>query len=339
MKAKVSLIILLIVFSALLSPLVLAATEQFRERGRYIYDETGRLSVESYLGLSTYLWGKDAASGYETVIVFPKEKLDEEQMGKWYNDHGVGKAGLDNGLAIFIFPDNSVFGMLGSGNDKVGNSYLQFYGGETLKGLDKDPVVAILTFLDDLYQQIEEPTTYEKFENVGKKIGRNLDLIVGWILVISLIVFFYKLRDGFQQSDLYPPVIIFVFLMIIVGMTSLGSDLKSSIGIDYGVITGVKLSQHEESETHCSGSGKDRRCWTDWHTYYDNDVKIKSYDFREYSYRFSTRESKRAWQIPVGQLLELTINIQDYGLYSASTDVQDNSGGKTVTYGTWIVRK
>lgn len=102
MKSKIILIALILLSFAFVTSAV-TAREDFQERGRYIYDEANQISLESELGLSAYLWKLDVKSGYETVVVFPKEKLTVEQMGDWFNQHGIGKEKEETGWCYSFF--------------------------------------------------------------------------------------------------------------------------------------------------------------------------------------------------------------------------------------------
>lgn len=338
MNSKI-LLMALILLSFAIVPGIASAKDPSEERGKYIYDEAGRISLEAKLGLSAYLWKLDTKSGYETVVVFPKEKLTVEQMGDWFNKYGVGKEKKDNGLAIFVFPDNTVYGMIGRGHDRIATPYLTTFGERSLRGLDKEFVLAVLNFLNVLGKKIDEPTAFEKAEGIGKAVIVNFDIILLWLLLISLLILLYQQKDGFQTSDLTVPAIFFVLAVVVFGIMAIGSEFSSNTGREYGVITSTKMDSDTYTETHCSGSGKDRHCRTEWHTDYINDATIISYDFREYQHRFRTKDSKWAWQRTEGELLQLGVNVQNHGLSWADAPINDISGGLTDRYGTWIKTK
>ena len=99
MKARI--VIALLLLFAFVVPGALAE-EDVKERGRYIYDDTDQLALESELALNSYLLGMDKKTGYEVVLAFPAESMTTESMTEWYNQKGVGKMTADNGLAIFM---------------------------------------------------------------------------------------------------------------------------------------------------------------------------------------------------------------------------------------------
>jgi hypothetical protein len=225
--------------------------------------------------------------------------------------------------------------MIGDGHDIIAVPYLSTFGGRALKGLDKEPVLSILNLVTTIGKKIDEPTLYKQAYNTRKGMTDNLNIIVGWLLICSLIILLYQQKDGFQASDLIIPGIFFVFMIIIVGIIGFGSEYSSNIGREYGVINSTKIDQYTYTEMKCTGSGKSRTCWPVEHTDYINDVTIISYDLVHYTYRFSSKDSKYAWQQKENDLLELSVNIQNHGLYGVG-QINDNSGGKTSNYGTWI---
>src|SRR3972149_4873439 len=60
-------------------------------RGRYVYDDTNKLSTESMLALSSRLWQVDSKTNYEIVVVLPKIVMNEDETLAWFNKMGVGK--------------------------------------------------------------------------------------------------------------------------------------------------------------------------------------------------------------------------------------------------------
>lgn len=314
------------------------ANEDAGPRGKYVYDEAGVLSIKDTLGLSALLWKQDIKTGYETVFVFPKEKLSVEQMGKWFDTHGVGDPKAETGLTIFIFSDNTVYGMVGRKHDRIAAPYLTYFAANALKGFEKDRVRALNNLSIELRKQLDTPTTYERAYNVGKTVVNNLHIIMGWASLIALIVLLYKQKDGFQADDLLWPAIILILTLIVAGIMSVGSnDNLPSYTKEYGIINSTKEKSNTYSEQHCVGSDDDEVCWWDTHTEYFNYVGILSYDFKPYNYRFYSKDSKWAWQRTEGELLGMEIYIQGDSVESVEFPIRDNSGGQTDNYGSWII--
>ncbi|MFA6097215.1 MAG: hypothetical protein WC788_06315 [Candidatus Paceibacterota bacterium] len=335
MKTITAYLMLFLVVS-LSIPMVLAQ-ENTVPRGKYIYDERGTLSIQDTLFLSSSLWKLDAKTGYQTVYVFPKDNLTEREMAKWFNDHGVGNAKTETGLAFFIFPDNSVFGMIGRKHDRIGTPYLSYFSARSLAGIENDRTRALNNLTFDLKKELGVSATYERAYNTGKAVADNFHIIMGWAFMISLFVLLYKQKDGYQSSDLVLPAIILVLTLFAVGIMSLGSnDSLPSYTKEFGITTSTKLKDHEYTERHCSGSGDDEICWWDRHTEYFNYVTITSYDFKVYNYRFYSKDNKWAWERKEGELLGLDVYIQGNSVSSVELPVRDNSGGRTEYMGTWI---
>lgn len=333
MKTKLILFILLFSISALT-----AAESKPAERGKYIYDERNCLPLESELTLSAYLWQVDTKTGYEIVIVFPQEKLEEEEIISWFNAHGVGKKGADNGAAIFVFPDNSVFTAIGSGNDKISVTYSKTQGERILVDLDKDLVLSLLRFVNVLSQKTDQPTTIERTVKFGQTVIENLDIILLWALVVSLILFLIQLKDGFQLKDLILPIGLLMFFWIFIGLSAVSKDEAFDTSTEYGVITSVEHSEHHWVQTMVISNGKTTSTIHIPHTDYINKATLKSYNLKTYKWRFETTDSKWAWEREVGEIEKLTVGIRDDGLQNVCP-VDDNSGGKTIGDGVWLNRK
>lgn len=336
MKIKIILSVVLVLLSLPFS----LANEEIVARGKYIYDETGTLSLKDNLALSAPLWKLDDKTGYETVYVFPRGKLTVDQMGEWFNKHGVGKK-TDNGLAMFVFPDNAVYGMIGRGHDRIATPYLTTFAPRPLGGLEKDKVKALNNLSIDLKKQLDTTTTtYERVYSTGKAVIDNLHIIMGWASLIALVILLFKQRDGFQWNDLLWPAVILILTLFVVGIMSIDSDDNvPSYSKEFGAITSTKLKSHEYTERHCSGSGDDEICWWDHHTEYYNYVEILSYDFKPYSYRFYSKDNDWAWERKERELLGLYVNIKGNSVFSVDFPVRDNSGGQTDYYGAWVLRK
>lgn len=108
---------------------------------------------------------------------------------------------------LFVFPDNTAYGMIGRGHDRIAVPYLTTFGERALKGLDKEPVLATLNFLNVIGKKIDELTVFERVKNTGKTVIINLDIIFLWLLFISLLMLLYQQKNGFQRSDLMIPAI------------------------------------------------------------------------------------------------------------------------------------
>ena len=333
MKARI--VIALLLLFAFVVPGALAE-EDVKERGRYIYDDTDQLALESELALNSYLLGMDKKTGYEVVLAFPAESMTTESMTEWYNEKGIGKMTADNGLAIFIFPDNTAYGLIGNGHDRIAVPAVSTYGEETLPLLEDEPALAILNFLNVLRDLIDKPTTSERASAIGEDIILNFDIIALYLLGISLIIFLYQQRDGFQWSDFKVPMIFLVIAVVSVGIVAMGSAYSSNIEREYGVITSTSQGSYSYTTQQPVSTGKSTTYITTYHTMYTNDVKLVSYDFKEYDYRFTSSDNKRAWQRNVGDYVQLNVNIEKNSLSSVSTPIDDNSGGRTNAYGTWI---
>lgn len=311
----------------------------FPERGKYIYDEADRLGTEPELMISSYLLGIDRRTGYELVLVFPKDKLEEKEIINWFNQHGVGKKGKDNGAALFVFPDNSWFMSIGAGNDKVSVPYSKTCGDRILgKGLNEDFALSVLRYVDTIGKKIDEPTPVEVAGNFSKTIASNLDVIMLWGLFIALIVFLYKQKDGFQSDDLMIPIALFLALGIFFGLNAVmvvASNGGPSTGYtDYGVINSSKLDSRDYVTIVCVSNGESTSCYPVPHTEYTNDVTIISYDLKTYGYRFTTTDYKGAWYHVKGEFDRLTISASDSSLRDVY-GFNDNSGGKTIGDGAW----
>ena len=331
-------LVLLFIPLSLTVPNVLADKGEYRDRGKYVYDEIDRLPLESELALSSYFWRIDAKSDYEIVVVFPKEKLDEETIIKWFNDRGVGKKEKDTGAAIFVFPDNSAFVAIGSGNDVVSVAASKTYGEKILKDLDKDPVLSLLRFTNVLAGRITEPVTEEKDEGFGEFVKENLYLFLLWFLVISLIVFLIQQKNGFQKTDLIAPLILLVFAGIFVGCSFAGNANQDLTMKNYGIITSTQHDEYHWVQTVVVSTGKTTSVILIPHTDYINYATILSYDFGSYKYTFRTTDSRWAWEREAGEIEELQIDARKAALLSANP-FNDNSGGKTIGDGVWINKK
>lgn len=335
------------IFLLAFSALMLFATgcagggkDKTEPRGRYIYDEADRLPLQSEVSLASYLWRLDSQSGYEIILVFPKDQMDEQAMIKWFNDHGVGKKEVDNGAAVFILPDGLVFVAIGSGNDKVSVTFSKTAGERIFQDFKNDPVLTLLRFTSAIGGKINEGIEREIGSRMFDAVKNNIDIILLWAAVIALLFFLIQQFDGFQKHDLIMPVAVFVVLGAFIGISALTSSVSSGTYKSYGVITSTKTGSYLWTHIHtiCTSTGKATTCtsYPHIHTMYTNDVKFISYEFKEHSYRFQTDEYPGAWHHSVGEFDALTLNIEDDSLVHAS-GIDDNSGGKTIGDGVWIL--
>src|SRR3989338_8291322 len=168
MKAKAFFAAILF---AILAPFVMPATlhadgaaeeeKVFNERGIYVYDDRDFLPTDEEVSLAWYLWNLDLRTGYEVVLVFPKEQMNEPQMIEWFNSNGVGKEGRDNGAAVFVLPDNAVFVSIGSGNDKITVTKSKTYGEKIFADFQDDPVLTLLRFLSKIGGDVDKTTAVD----------------------------------------------------------------------------------------------------------------------------------------------------------------------------------
>ncbi len=334
MNRKVILPILIFVYIAVFMPMASARADV---RGQYIYcdsDCPSYMTLDTKLALSSLLWRIDDKTGYEMVYYFPNKELNEEEMTVWYNQHGVGKKGLDNGFAAFFPPRYKAFAMFGERNDKIDIPYTSTMGGRALKGMEKEPVRAILNFTNTVNKKFDKPSVFERPPDVAKGIKVNLDIISLLAAGLAFLALWYNLRDGFQPRDLVLPIALLVLVFVIFGLAYVGSEYAPTIQDEFGIITATKPDHRIYTDRHCDSKGKN--CRTEVHTVYYNDVKIKSYDFRVYAYRFESTDNKWPTRINPGDFAALSINIQNNHLSGASVPIRYNSGGKTVGWGTWV---
>jgi len=310
-----------------------AAQLAFDPRGTYIYDEAGSIDLEPELELNYLLWQKDVKSGYEVVIVYPANVLTLEEMGVWFDNHGVGKAGRDNGVVIFIFPDNTVYGLIGPGHDKITVSHLADYD-DALEGLKDDKVMGTLNLVNAILDDIDDPVVIEEEESFGKKVGENFDVVIAWIAFLCMIVFaILVMKDGFQPSDLGFAAVVFVVLLLAFGLPAVFSEATAGVETDYGVITSTHPGSYPFTETHSVSNGKTTTYYTDTHIAYTNDVTIKSYNLRDYSYQYETRKYDGVSQIRIGEYRKLGLNAKTHKLIWEPSEFRAFSGGKTNRYG------
>lgn len=309
-------------------------------RGIYIYDEAERLSIQSEVSLASYLWRVDSQSGYEIILVFPKGQLTEQEMIAWFNGKGVGKKDVDNGAAVFVLPDSSVFVAIGSGNDKVSVTYSKTAGERIFKDFQNDPVLTLLRFTSAIGGKINEGVEREIGARAFDSVKNNLDVILLWAAVIALFFFMIQQFNGFQPRDLILPLAVFAALGLFLGISALSSSISSNNYQTYGVIISTKTGSYTWVHMHtiCTSTGKTTTCipYPHVHTMYTNDVKFLSYEFRGYNYQYQTDQYRGAWDHHVGEADALTLNIKTEALAGVS-EIYDKSGGKTIGDGVWIL--
>lgn len=344
-RGKMFGILLVIAAIAFLIPVSIAYAGEEDEdpgiRGIYIYDERDFLPHDSEVALGWYLWNLDLKTRYEMVLVFPKEKFDDSQIIDWFNKYGVGKAKKDNGAALFVFPDNSMFMAIGSGNDRITVTKSKTYGERIFADFEDDPVLSLLRFLSKIGGDVDKSTAVGRLGSLGETLWSNIDVVLLWAFVLALILFLIQQYNGFQPSDLILPVLVFVIAMIFVGLAQIGGGSNPSSYTSYGVITSTSHSKHTYSEPHtyCTSIGKTTSCHTivHVHTEYRNDADILSYEVNGYRTRFTSTDSKSAWERDIGEVERLTIGIEKGELRSASpAGVGKDSKGITKGDGTWL---
>lgn len=348
MKTKRNLyIILMLACIAALVPLSLVhASEDDEEdnasiRGIYIYDERDFLPQDSEVALGWYLWNLDLKTRYEVVLVFPKDKLLESEIIDWFNKQGIGKKDKDNGAALFVFPDNSMFMAIGSGNDKITVTKSKTYGERIFADFQDDSMLTLLRFLSTIGGDVDKSTVSGKIGSLGETLWSNIDVVLLWALVLALILFLIQQYNGFQPTDFILPALVFVIAMIFVGFAQIGGGSQPSSYASYGVITSTHHSSYTWVHMHqiCTSTGKTTVCTSYPHTHdvYVNDVNLRSYELNEYKYRFASDESKWAWQRDIGEIERLKIGIEKGELKSAGpAGVGKDSVGITKGDGTWI---
>jgi hypothetical protein len=327
---------LLLIVSVLVMSASAASSANYTERGRYIYDESNRIPLDAELGMNALLFSQDRKTGYETVVVFTEKTMSIEEMGIWFDNHGVGKAEEGNGVVIFVFADNSVYGMVGAGHDEIAVPLLTDAGQKALKNLDKDPVLSMLNLLNILAVQLDGPTTTQADDGIGKKILDNFDIIAAVIGILAGSILLWNQRDGFQPDDFKIPAIVFVVAILIVGGMGVLAQVAQDTETQYGVVMEDHPSSHMITEDHsytdADGNYHHR---TDTHIIYTNDAKVTSYDFQPYDYRFESRDFSSAWDYKPGVPVQLQVGVKNNALYWAGS-FHDYSGGKTDWYGCWM---
>lgn len=337
MRNKFALIGLVVVLILGIVPIALAI--EHPDRGRYIYDDAGRLSVEPEIALSSYLWRLDSKTDYEVVLVFPEAEMAEQEIIDWFNNHGVGKKEIDNGAAIFVFPDSSVFVAIGSGNDKVSVAYSKTHGERIFKSFEDDPVLTLMRFIDTLGKKINAPSGAERAAKFGEAVVVNLGVILLWGLVVALgILLINTVKDGFQGHDLILPGIVLVGLLIFVGVSAINVHQEQTSYKTYGCIVSTDLDEEPGTHPVIVSTGKNTTTVIYVpHVDFINNATFLSYEFKSYPYRFVSRDNKEAWKHKVGELDGLVIGIEKGNLRGVR-GLNDNSGGKTIGDGVWINR-
>ncbi len=346
MKSKTAILLagfFLLVVAAL--PLTAVYAQENDEapkiRGIYIYDERDFLPQDSEVALAWVLWNLDLKTGYEMVLVFPAKQLSELETIDWFNKNGVGKKGKDNGAALFVFPDNSMFMAIGSGNDKITVTKSKTYGERIFTDFEDDPMLTLLRFVNKMAGDVDKSTAGGKLGDLGATVWENIDVVLLWALVLALILFLIQQFNGFQPTDLILPILVFVVAMAFVGLAQIGGGSQPSSYVSYGVITSTQHSHHTNIHMHsiCTSTGKTTSCtsYPHVHDVYVNDATLLSYELREHKYRFLSEESRWALERNVGEIERMSVGIEKGELRGASpAGVGKDSGGITKGEGTWI---
>lgn len=317
------------VITLMLMPLVQARTSGVR--GRYIYDYADRISTETELSLSSYLLGIDQRTGYEFIVAMPTTAMDETEIINWFNEHGVGKEKADTGASLFIFPDNSWFMSIGSGNDKVPVPYSKTQGERILSNLSDNFALSLLRYIDAIGKKIDEPKPVEV--QVFNSVVDNFDAIIMWISLSVLIVLLIFQYDGFQFTDLIIPLAIFGVALTVVGISAVPTGAFATYS-DYGIITETQHSSYHFTRAHTVSTGKTTYTYYTHHTMYVNDVVFKSYDLKNYNWKYQSEDNQQSWTHSEGQINELAVYIRNGGLQSVY-GIDDFSGGVTIGDGCW----
>lgn len=331
MKLSTVIIGCLIYFFISVSIFPFAQAREIGVRGRYIYDYADRISTETELSLSSYLIGIDQRTGYELVIVFPSYKMNDTDIIDWFNEHGVGKEKVDTGASLFIFPDNAWFMSIGSGNDKVSVPYSKTKGDKILQNLSSDFSLSLLRYIDALGKKIDEPKSTEV--QIFNTVADNIDMILAWGALISLIVLLIQQYDGFQFCDLIIPGIIMLLLVFFVALSSVGSSEVTTYDT-YGIITSSFHDSYDYVTSHTYYVDDVPITVYEHHTRYINNVNFKSYELKDYSYRFESTDNQGAWQRDIGEIDGITIHIKSGSLFGIF-GFNDFSGGKSIGDGCW----
>jgi len=347
MKSKINILVFLfLVCLTALVPQSLVYGDEDNDtpdiRGIYIYDERDFLSPDSEVALGWYLWNLDLKTRYEMVLVFTREKFSEPEVIDWFNKHGVGKKKKDNGAALFVFPDNTMFMAIGSGNDKITVTKSKTYGEKIFVDFKDDPVLTLLRFFNKIGGDVDKSTLTGKLGDLGGTLWNNIDVVLLWALVLALILFLIQQYNGFQARDFVLPIAVFIIAMIVVGMANIGGGSKPSSYNSYGVITSTNKSSYTWTDIHtiCTSTGKTTTCtsYPHIHTMYTNDVILLGYELNNYKYKFFSDESKWAWQRDIGEVERLKIGIEKGELRSVSpAGVGRDSRGITKGDGVWIL--
>lgn len=339
MKARVLLLAFLVSLAVSVAGCGLAQNSS-PTRGRYIYDDAERLPMESEIALASYLWRLDVKTGYEMVFVFPKEQLDDKGVIDRFNKLGVGKSGKDNGTAVFVMPDNTVFVGIGSGNDKVTVTVSKTEGERIFQGLGDDPVLTYLRFASTIGGTVDVAEGNQFAGDQVDWVADHFGVLLLWTAFLALLLFAVQQWDGYQPYDLALPGIVFLALFMWAGASAVSAKHAADTYSSYGIITSEKHSHSTYvvyvTESYPCGDKKTcTRTVPVTHDRYQNDVHFLTYDSKDYAYTFTTDDNKSAWDHHPGELDRLDVDIKGNSVHNPS-GVDDNSGGKTIGDGTWI---
>jgi len=326
----------------ILAGLVLSAVgcggsqDTYDVRGRYVYDTTNKLSTESMLALSSRLWQVDSKTNYELVVVLPDKVMNEDEILAWFNKMGVGKKDRNDGTAIFIFPDNTWFIAIGTGNGAVSVPFSKTEGDKILTkdNLKNDLALSLIRYVERLRTQIETTVQVEVTPPFWNTLKPLLPMLLLWVLTLSLLIFLIQQLNGFQKTDLIAPIIILVIFGAFVGISSISEHINPSTYNIFGVITTTDKSTYDWIETQVYTTTDGEGHTTTHvryipHTDYINKTTIYDYDLKDYKHTFRTTDNRGAWNMDKGIQLELTIGIKSGELYGTN-GFSDISGGTTI---------
>jgi hypothetical protein len=342
------ILFLLVMFLCIAIPTTLQASDQSSPRGKYVYDDANRLSIESRAAVSNLLWRIDVQTNYEFIVVFPNNTMTDTEIIDWFNAHGVGKKGADTGAALFMFKDGKSFLSIGSGNDVVSVTLASTYGKEILKDFDNDPTVTLIRFINLYSKQLSEKTvSVSVTQPASEWVRDNMTVIALWGAVAALALLLIEQRNGFQVSDLYAVLLIVIICggVAAYGQMNLDTYRAHETKTTFGIIDTTSKTgpeeypiQHHECTTDENGDAHCRDWTTTGYRYYNN-VTMISYDLNTYWHRFISEgdewHNTEAWTHDPGEVWQLTIHLQD----NSVTDMNgfnDNSGGVTVGDGIWL---
>ncbi|MBI2624935.1 MAG: transporter substrate-binding domain-containing protein [Candidatus Nealsonbacteria bacterium] len=311
-------------------PKAFADHKKYPDRGKYIYDAGERLSINEKADLAARLWNLDVRTDHEVLVVLPKEKPESElDLIDSFRKLGVGKD-MHNGIALFILPDNAWFVGIGMGNQYFSIHEARDFG-EVNGSLNDIGSVGLAKslqkFVTSVDKDIKASVDLETQESWGVGALEWGPVVTGWISIGALGIFLFKQRDGYQNTDLIGPIICFLFLIGFFGAAAASASGEFDSYTNYGYVTSTKLSSKLHTHTHVVSTGKTTRVYYTYHTHYYNDVRLLSYEKKQYSHTFFSEDSKSAWEHKIGEVDSLEINLKNDVLVGVGV-VQDPGGHK-----------